>query len=276
MEVEVISIGDELLLGQTLNTNSAWMGQEVAKVGGQVVRAWTVSDRPEEIQGALNGVHPQTRLVLLTGGLGPTKDDLTKKVLTAFFGGELVYQPTVFEHIERLFAGLGRVPSERNREQAMLPSNAEILFNQVGTAMGMAWEWKGLRVVSMPGVPYEMKHLMEAFVLPWIAQNSTHFVAHRTVRSQGIPESDLADRLNDWEESLPGWIKLAYLPAPGLVKLRLSVRVPKEQAEFSEDRLSKEVETLKGLLGTSFFGEGDVPLERVLGEIGRASCRERV
>jgi nicotinamide-nucleotide amidase len=267
MEVEVISIGDELLLGQTLNTNSAWMGQEVAKVGGQVVRAWTVSDRPEEIQGALNGVHPQTRLVLLTGGLGPTKDDLTKKVLTAFFGGELVYQPTVFEHIERLFAGLGRVPSERNREQAMLPSNAEILFNQVGTAMGMAWEWKGRRVVSMPGVPYEMKHLMEAFVLPWIAQNSTHFVAHRTVRSQGIPESDLADRLNDWEESLPGWIKLAYLPAPGLVKLRLSVRVPKEQAEFSEDRLNKEVDTLKGLLGTSYFGEGDVPLERVVGDV---------
>ncbi len=177
MKIEVISIGDELLLGQTINTNSAWMGQEVAKVGGQVVRAWTVSDSGEEIHTALNGLHPQTELVLLTGGLGPTKDDLTKKVLTAFMGGELTYHPNVFEHIQRLFASMGRVPSERNREQAMLPSNAEILINAVGTAMGMAWSWGGRRVVSMPGVPYEMKHLMETHVLPWISQNSRHFVA---------------------------------------------------------------------------------------------------
>jgi len=266
MKIEVISIGDELLLGQTINTNSAWMGQEVAKVGGQVVRAWTVSDSGEEIHAALNGLHPQTELVLLTGGLGPTKDDLTKKVLTAFMGGELTYHPDVFEHIQRLFASMGRVPSERNREQAMLPSNAEILINAVGTAMGMAWSWGGRRVVSMPGVPYEMKHLMETHVLPWISQNSRHFVAHRTVRSQGVPESDLADRLNDWEESLPDWIKLAYLPAPGLVKLRLSLRVPKEQAVVSQGRLNREVDVLIGLLGASYFGEGDVPLERVLGD----------
>ena len=267
MEVEIISIGDELLLGQTLNTNSAWIGQEVAKVGGQVVRVWTVSDRAEAIHEALNGLHLQTRLVLLTGGLGPTKDDLTKKVLTDFFGGVLTYHPAVFEHIEQLFSSMGRVPSERNREQAMLPSNAEILQNKVGTAMGMAWDWQGRRVVSMPGVPYEMKHLMEGHVLPWMVKNSTHFVSHRTVRSQGIPESDLADRLSDWEESLPEWIKLAYLPAPGLVKLRLSVRVPAEESESSQNRLNREVETLKRLLGSAYFGEGDVPLERVLGDV---------
>jgi nicotinamide-nucleotide amidase len=266
MEVEVINIGDELLLGQTLNTNSAWIGQEVAKVGGQVVRAWTVSDRAEEIKEALARVHSSTELVLITGGLGPTKDDLTKKVLTDFFGGKLEYHPSVFQHIERLFSSMGRIPSERNREQAMLPSNAEILVNQVGTAMGMSWDWQGCRVVSMPGVPYEMKHLMEVNVLPWIAKNSTFFVAHRTVRSQGVPESDLADRLTEWEESLPGWIKLAYLPAPGLVKLRLSMRVPLEDAESSQDRMNQEVDTLKRLLGPSYFGEGDVPLERVVGD----------
>lgn len=267
MDVEGISIGDELLLGQTINTNSAYIGQAVAQAGGQVVRNWTVSDRADEIRAALNGLHPSTELVLITGGLGPTKDDVTKKVLTEFFGGVLEYQPVVYRHIEQLFGAMGRTPSERNREQAMLPSNAEILFNRMGTAMGMAWQWEGRKVVSMPGVPYEMKHLMEEHVLPWLAGNSRQFVAHRTVRSQGIPESDLADRLSLWEEALPEWIKLAYLPSPGLVKLRLSVRVSKELETAVQERLDQEVLALKALLGKAYFGEGDVPLEQVLGDL---------
>ena len=145
MNVEVIAIGDELLLGQTINTNAAWLGLELAQVGGAVVRSVVLADSPHAIVSALANVLPDTELVVLTGGLGPTKDDLTKKVLTNYFGGELVYQPSVFAHIEQLFQTLGRVPSELNREQAYLPNNANVLHNAVGTAMGMAWDFEGKR-----------------------------------------------------------------------------------------------------------------------------------
>ena len=266
MNVEVIAIGDELLLGQTVNTNAAWLGLELAQVGGTVVRSVVVADAPEAIHSALNVVLPQTELVVLTGGLGPTKDDLTKKVLTEYFGGELVYQPSVFTHIERLFESLGRVPSERNREQAYLPNNASILHNAVGTAMGMSWELEGKRYVSLPGVPYEMKYLTSSYLLPWVRENSRFWVQHRTVRTQGVPESELADRISAWEEALPSFIKLAYLPSPGLVKLRLSVRVPKENAETVEREVEAQVRSLVQLLGPAYFGEGDSPLEEVVGE----------
>ncbi len=266
MNVEVIAIGDELLLGQTVNTNAAWLGLELAQVGGSVVRSTVLADSPEGIVSALANVLPETELVVLTGGLGPTKDDLTKKVLTDYFGGELVYQPSVFAHIEQLFQTLGRVPSELNREQAYLPNNATVLQNAVGTAMGMAWDFDGKRYISLPGVPYEMKHLAAAYILPWVQQRSRFWVQNRTVRTQGVPESELADRISAWEDALPSFVKLAYLPAPGLVKLRLSVRVPKEAAEAAKQEVETQVQALVHLLGAAYFGEGDRALEEVVGD----------
>ena len=266
MNVEVIAIGDELLLGQTVNTNAAWLGLELSQVGGSVVRSTVLADSPEGIVSALANVLPETELVVLTGGLGPTKDDLTKKVLTDYFGGELVYQPSVFAHIEQLFQTLGRVPSELNREQAYLPNNATVLQNAVGTAMGMAWDFDGKRYVSLPGVPYEMKHLAAAYILPWVQQRSRFWVQNRTVRTQGVPESELADRISAWEDALPSFVKLAYLPAPGLVKLRLSVRVPKEAAEAAKQEVETQVQALVHLLGAAYFGEGDRALEEVVGD----------
>ena len=250
MNVEVIAIGDELLLGQTVNTNAAWLGLELAKVGGSVVRSSVLADSSEAIVSALDNVLKGTDLVVLTGGLGPTKDDLTKKVLTDYFGGELVYQPSVFAHIEDLFKTLGRVPSERNREQAM----------------GMAWDFNGKRYVSLPGVPYEMKHLAAVFILPWVQEKSKFWVQNRTVRTQGVPESELADRISAWEDALPSFVKLAYLPAPGLVKLRLSVRVPKEDEEVVKQLVETQVQALVQLLGAAYFGEGDRALEEVVGD----------
>lgn len=266
MIVEVIAIGDELLLGQTINTNAAWLGLELAKVGGTVVRSTVLADSPDAIVSALENVLPETELVVLTGGLGPTKDDLTKKVLTDYFGGELVYQPSVFSHIEDLFKTLGRIPSELNRGQAFLPSNATLLHNPVGTAMGMAWDLDGKRYVSLPGVPFEMKHLAEAFILPWVQEKSKFWIQNRTVRTQGVPESELADRISAWEDTLPSFVKLAYLPAPGLVKLRLSVRVPKEAEEAAKQEVEMQVQALVQLLGAAYFGEGDRALEEVVGD----------
>lgn len=266
MNVEVIAIGDELLLGQTVNTNAAWLGLELAKVGGSVVRSSVLADSPTAIVSALEHVLKDTDLVVFTGGLGPTKDDLTKKVLTDYFGGELEYQSSVFAHIEDLFKTLGRVPSELNREQAYLPNNATLLHNAVGTAMGMAWDFIGKRYVSLPGVPYEMKHLAAAFVLPWVQQRSQFWVQNRTVRTQGVPESELADRISAWEDALPSFVKLAYLPAPGLVKLRLSVRVLKEEAEVAKQVVETQVQALVQLLGAAYFGEGDRALEAVVGD----------
>lgn len=271
MNVEVIAIGDELLLGQTLNTNAAWLGQEIARSGGTVVCSSAIADRPEDIRAALDSVRSDVEWVILTGGLGPTKDDLTKKVLTEYFGGQLEYRPEVYEHIVQIFASLGRIPSERNREQAFLPDNAEIISNPIGTAMGMMWQRNHQYFVSLPGVPYEMKRIMSDRILPWIQNVSQYWVAHRTVRTQGVPESELADRIADWEDQLPPEIKLAYLPSPGWVKLRLSIRVLKDEESRWRTELDHRLAALRVLLGPCYFGEGDDSLEEMVSQQLKAS-----
>lgn len=271
MRAEIITIGTEILLGQTVDSNSAWMGQRLSEVGVEVQRITSISDQPSAIVAALNAVLPSTQWVLITGGLGPTKDDLTKHVLTDYFEDRLEYRPEIFEHIEALFAKMGRVPNALNRPQADFPVKAELLHNAMGTAQGMLWTEHGRRYVSMPGVPYEMKHILEAGVLPRMRAEQAEIHVHRYFVVQGIPESDLALRIADWESALPEGISLAYLPSPGVVKLRLSAHVASEGEQAMRAQMDQEAAALKVLLGADCYAEDLLPLEVVVGELLKAA-----
>jgi len=266
MRAEIITIGSEILLGQTVDSNSAWMGQRLSEVGVEVQRITSISDQPSAIVAALDAVLPSTQWVLITGGLGPTKDDLTKHVLTDYFEDRLEYRPEIFEHIEALFAKMGRVPNALNRPQADFPVKAELLHNAMGTAQGMLWTEHGRRYVSMPGVPYEMKHILETGVLPRMRAEQAEIHVHRYLVVQGIPESDLALRIADWESALPEGISLAYLPSPGVVKLRLSAHVASEVEQAMRAQMNQEAAALKVLLGADCYAEDLLPLEVVVGE----------
>lgn len=271
MRAEIITIGTEILLGQTVDSNSAWMGQRLSEVGVEVQRITSISDQPSAIVAALDAVLPSTQWVLITGGLGPTKDDLTKHVLTDYFEDRLEYRPEIFEHIEALFAKMGRVPNALNRPQADFPVKAELLHNAMGTAQGMLWTEHGRRYVSMPGVPYEMKHILETAVLPLMRAEQAEIHVHRYFVVQGIPESDLALRIADWESALPEGISLAYLPSPGVVKLRLSAHVASEGEQAMRAQMDQEAAALKVLLGADCYAEDLLPLEVVVGELLKAA-----
>lgn len=266
MQVEIITIGDEILIGQTIDTNSAWMGAALNEVGADVYSVKSVRDTPEAIVEALGQIHARTSVVLLTGGLGPTKDDLTKHTLNAYFGGTLEYHPEIYQHIEQLFESLGRVPNELNRDQANVPNVCTPLFNKYGTAPGMRFEKDGVYYISMPGVPFEMKGLMKNEVIPWITENFIDQpIVHRTLLTHGLPESELAGILEDWENNLPAPLKLAYLPSPGMVKLRLTAR---EGDQMENDRkMSEQFNMAKEILGDSVYGEDAQSLEEVVGEL---------
>jgi nicotinamide-nucleotide amidase len=271
MRAEIITIGTEILLGQTVDSNSAWMGQRLSEVGVEVQRITSISDQPSAIVAALDAVLPTTQWVLITGGLGPTKDDLTKHVLTDYFKDRLEFRPEIFEHIEALFAKMGRVPNALNRPQADFPAKADLLRNAMGTAQGMLWTEHGRRYVSMPGVPYEMKHILETGVLPRMRAEQSKIHVHRYFVVQGIPESDLALRIADWESALPEGISLAYLPSPGVVKLRLSAQVASEKEEAIRAQMDKEAAALKVLLGADCYAEDLIPLEVVVGNLLKAA-----
>lgn len=265
MQAEIITVGDELLIGQTIDTNSAWMGSKLNEVGVDVRQVRSISDDASDIQNALNSVLPDTRLVLITGGLGPTKDDITKHTLTNYFGGELVFKEEVFEHITELFRQYGRDLSRLNRDQALLPSNCEVLKNRLGTASGMKFTRNGVVFISMPGVPYEMKGLMRDHVLPWLEKElANQRIIHRTLLTQGVPESLLAQQLEDFENQLPSHIKLAYLPSPGLVKLRLTSKMQHPEVEAEVDA---QLATMRTILGAVVFGENTDTLEGILGKM---------
>ena len=264
MHEEVIAIGTELLLGQTIDTNSAWIGEQLAELGVTLRRKTVISDRVDDVRAALDTVLPETKWVLITGGLGPTKDDLTKNVLNEYFGGTLEFHPEVYAHIEVMFARMGRVPGPLNRGQAELPNVCEPLANAKGTAPGMLFERDGVRYVSMPGVPYEMKHLMEVHVLPRMRAESDAHIEHRFFMVQGIPESELAGRISDWESALPEGLSLAYLPSPGIVKLRVTART--QSPEEAEALLEPATEGLRAVLGTDIYSEDWKTIEEVVGE----------
>lgn len=266
MKAKIITIGDEILIGQITDTNSAWMAEEITSMGFQVAEMVTVSDEAAHITQAVHEALATCDLVLITGGLGPTKDDLTKDVLASYFDSEMVFNQEVFEDIERLFRSKGRTLSDLNRSQAEVPAACEAVRNSRGTAPGMWFDRNGKVLVSMPGVPYEMKGMMEDVVMPKLRNRfQLPHIYHRTILTQGIPESLLAHKLTEWEDALPESIKLAYLPSAGLVRLRLSATG--SNLNELEKRIDDRVQTLRAILGDAIFGEGKTTLEETVGEL---------
>ena len=264
----ILSIGDELLIGQTINTNAGWIGEQLGLVGIRPVHVRTIGDDRELILSNLAEMPGD--IVVITGGLGPTKDDITKEALCTFFHTKLVRHPDVEEHIKQLFEKLGRSMLEVNRAQADLPEACTVLPNYKGTACGMWFEKEGRVFVSLPGVPYEMRSLMERDVIPKaVAYFDPPTIVHRTILTTGLGESHLAERISAWEDSLAAdRIKLAYLPSPGIVKLRLSTyagTVPREARE----RVDRKAEELYTLIPDLIFGEGDDRPEEIVGRLLR-------
>ena len=223
MKSTIITIGDEILIGQILDTNSRQISQSLNAAGITVCERTSIGDDAGQIVEALDRALGQSNIVIMTGGLGPTKDDITKHTLTRYFGTELVYDERVGEHVRTMLARRGIEFNDLNRGQAMVPKCCTVLFNAHGTAPGMWFERGDSVVVSLPGVPFEMQHLMEDEVMPRLRSRFTlHSIVHRTMITSGIAESMLAARIADWENALPKGIKLAYLPSPNVVRLRLS------------------------------------------------------
>jgi len=257
MKAELITIGDEILIGQIVNTNSVFLAKVLNKIGIEIAQITSISDEPTAITKALDASSERAELVILTGGLGPTKDDITKHTLCSYFNDTLVENKEILAHIEEIFEKYVTTPiNDQNRQQALLPSKAKIQKNQHGTASGMWFEKEGQVIISLPGVPFEMKALMTHEVLPALKDHfSRPFIIHKTVLTYGLGESAIAQRIEDWENALPQDIKLAYLPNLGRVRLRLSGKGEVE-AEL-EQRIDSEIEKLLPLIKDIFVGFED-------------------
>lgn len=265
MFAEIITIGDELLIGQVIDTNSAWIGQELNKIGIEVLRVVSIRDREKEIIEAIDDAMKRVNIVLVTGGLGPTKDDITKQTLCKYFQTELVFSEEVFENIKRVLAG--KIPMNAlNKSQAMVPKDCTVIQNPVGSA-SVSWFERDDRVlVSMPGVPQEMTTVMTESILPRLQEKfKTDVIMHQTFLVKNHPESVLAEKLEPWETALPECIKLAYLPKLGIIRLRLTGRGQNE--EKIKTLLSIEKGKLEEILGEDIVSEEDVPLEVLVGEL---------
>ncbi len=260
--IKNIAIGDELLIGQVINTNAAWLGEQLSAAGFQLDSALTIGDSEQAILDALNACM-DADLVLVTGGLGPTSDDITKPTVCKFFGTELEFCPEAYDNIVALFNRRGFQMSERNRGQAMLPKSGIYIPNTYGTAPCMWLEKNGTVFVFMPGVPFEMKGIFNDELLPrFKARFHTIPYEKRVVMTTGIGESFLADKIKDWEEHLPGFLSLAYLPQYGMVRLRLSGR--HEDADLLHTTLDNEIAKLTPLISEYIFSMEDQTIERVV------------
>jgi nicotinamide-nucleotide amidase len=262
----LITIGDELLIGQVIDTNSAWMAQQLNEIGVLVKQRVSVGDNGNDIVYALNEAAKHSSIVLITGGLGPTADDITKPVLCDFFGGTLVVDAGALNNVEEIFKKLNRPMIDRNRKQAEVPDVCTVIANKRGTAPGMWFEKDGVVYVSMPGVPHEMKGMMTDYVLPQLQQTKQlPAVVHRTLLTAGIGESFLADLVNDWEVQLPEHIKLAYLPNYGMVRMRLTAVGDKKLA--LEIELDETFSVLQTLVKEYMVTDIDEPMEMVVGKL---------
>jgi nicotinamide-nucleotide amidase len=266
--VSIITIGDELLIGQVIDTNSAWMAQQLNRAGVWVQHRVAVGDVWDDIWTALDEEGARSDVVLITGGLGPTADDITKPLLCEYFGGKLVLHEPTLQHVTYLFEQVFKRPGallERNRKQAEVPDVCTVLKNNNGTAPGMLFEKEGKIFISMPGVPHEMKGLMHDHVLPLLKQRfALPFIGHRTALTVGMGESVLAELLKDWEEALPSFVKLAYLPNYGMVRLRLTANGEKGLVETT---LDSEFAKLKELVKAILVADEDIPMEEVVGRL---------
>ncbi len=267
MKAIIINIGDELLIGQTINTNAAWMGQYLNSFGIEVESSHCISDKGPVIYREIDNALKKAEVVVVTGGLGPTKDDITKHTLCELFQTELVIHEPSYLRVKAFFETRGLPFLKMNEQQALVPEACAVLENMVGTANGMWFERNGHVCVSLPGVPFEMKYLMEHEVVPRIQQKfELPKIVHRTILTQGVGESFIADLLTDWENSLAAEdIHLAYLPSPGMVKLRMSIYGGAEETILLERIQRKEAE-LHALVGEVIFGYEKDTLQSVLVE----------
>lgn len=268
MKASIITIGDEILIGQITDTNSSYIAKQLDKIGISITEMRSISDDKDQILQTLSEFQNKVDVVIITGGLGPTKDDITKKTICEFCDDELIEDESVLQHVKDLIEGFYKRPiTQINKEQALVPSKAEVLFNKMGTAPGMWLQKESTIYISLPGVPYEMKYLIDNEVIPKIVEKfSRPFIIHKTIMTYGRGESLIAEQIEDWENNLPTFIKLAYLPSPGRVRLRLSAKGNNENK--LKTAIENEIGKLHTLIGDIIVGlDEDEPIEVVLGKL---------
>ena len=268
MKAAIVTIGDEILIGQIVDTNSGFIAKSLDKIGIETHEMLSISDDRQHILDTFASLQNKVEVVVITGGLGPTKDDITKHTLCEYFGDTLVRNSEVENHvIDLIERALGRVASQINKDQALVPSQCTVLHNQVGTAPGMWIKKENTVFISLPGVPYEMKYLIENQVIPKLVHEYQRpYIIHKTILTYGQGESHVAERIEDWENQLPECIKLAYLPSPGRVRLRLTARGGNKQE--LEEAIETNVKSLNAIIHDIIVGfEEDDTIEVVLGRI---------
>lgn len=267
MTATIVTIGDEILIGQIVDTNSGFIAKALDKIGIQTLEMLSISDDKQHILDTFASLQNKTDLVLITGGLGPTKDDITKHTFCAYFEDHLIRNQEVEAHVIQLIESVMKRPaSQINKDQALVPSTCQILFNMLGTAPGMWMQKEQTVYISLPGVPYEMKYIVENQIIPKLVQEYDRpYILHKTIMTYGQGESLVAERIEDWENNLPDFIKLAYLPAPGRVRLRLTARG--KDKEVLENAIQENVATLSTIIGDIIVGyDEDQTIEAMLGK----------
>ena len=263
----LINIGDELLIGQVVNTNAAFIGQQMALAGFSLTDVLTIGDNGDDIRQTVSAALAKTDVVLMTGGLGPTKDDITKKVICDIFQRSLVMDEPTLEHVTQLFAARGMELTDTNRDQALVPDGCTVLYNPLGTAPGLWMEDNGKVLIALPGVPFEMERLIKEEVMPRLKNRDErhHAIEYRVLQCTGITESGLSDLLVDYERELPAELKLAYLPKPGIIRLRLTGQ--SDDREKLLEMLDEQFQKLKVLTKEYAFTDEDIELEEVVGRL---------
>lgn len=268
MKATIVTIGDEILIGQIIDTNSGFIAKSLDKIGVEIHEMISISDDKQHILDTFEKLQNKVDLVIITGGLGPTKDDVTKKTFCDYFEDELIVDQAVLKHVTQLIEGFyKRTITQINKDQALVPSRCTVLHNQVGTAPGMWMKKENTVFVSLPGVPFEMKYLVENEIIPKVVKEYNRpYIIHKTILTYGQGESMVAERIEDWENSLPEFIKLAYLPAPGRVRLRLSARGKDKEA--LEKTIDSYVESLDAIINDIIVGfEEDETIEVLVGKM---------
>lgn len=268
MNAQIITIGDELLIGQTIDTNSAFIGSELSSIGFDITRKISIHDRRDDILQTFYEVTGKTELVLVTGGLGPTSDDITKQTICEFFDTRLVLNKSALTMIEEMMCRRGVQMNENNRLQAMVPESCRVIQNERGTAPGMLFEKDKTMFIFMPGVPFEMKYMMTEHILPILKERFTsQVIIHKNIMTYGAPEARLAEMLSGFEKELPGEISLAYLPSSGVIKLRLTAKGT--DRDLLPGIIAEQVKKLYRTVPELIYGEDEKSLEKVTGEMLR-------
>ena len=268
MKATIVTIGDEILIGQIVDTNSSYIAKALDKIGIATHEMLSISDNKEHILNTFQKLQNKVEVVIITGGLGPTKDDITKKTFCDYFEDTLIENEAVLLHVKEIIEGFYKRPiTQINREQALVPTKAKVLFNKAGTAPGMWMEKEDTVFISLPGVPYEMKYLIDNEVIPNLVQKYERpYIVHQTIMTYGRGESMIAEQIEEWEENLPDFIKLAYLPSPGKVRLRLTARGTNQELLLAE--MKKQVEMLDLLIHDIIVGYNeDESIEVILGRL---------